>query len=180
MILLTEGETMERLFNLDWQLIADACLMIIAIFFLFLFMSYFLFNPARAMLKNRQDKIRGELEDAKQNMEYAQSLKEEYEGKLKDIDKEAEAILSETRKKALANENQIIAEAKEEAARILDRARVEAQLEKQKLADDIKKEMITVASLMASKVVAASIDTNVQNQLVEATLKEMGDKTWLN
>lgn len=180
MILLTEGETMEQLFNLNMQLVADAVLMIIAIFFLFLFMSYFLFNPARNMLKNRQDKIRGELEDAKQNMEYAQSLKEEYEGKLKEIDKEAEAILSEARKKALAGENQIIAQAKEEAARILDRARTEAQLEKQKMADDVKKEMISIASLMASKVVSASIDTTVQESLVEETLKEMGDQTWLS
>ena len=36
MILLTEGETMSRLFDLDWQLLADSCLMIIAIFVLFL------------------------------------------------------------------------------------------------------------------------------------------------
>lgn len=180
MILLTEGESMERLFNLDMQLIADAVLMIIAIFILFLIMSYFLFNPARKMLQGRQEKIRSELEDAKQNMESAQSLKEEYEGKLKEIDKEAEIILGEARKKALANENQIIAQAKEEATRILDRARTEAQLEKQKMADEVKKEMVSIASLLASKVVAASVDTTVQDQLVEETLKEMGDKTWLN
>lgn len=180
MILLTEGESMERLFDLDMQLVADAVLMIIAVFFLFLIMSYFLFNPARKMLRSRQEKIRGELEDAKQNMEHAQSLKEEYEEKLKEIDKEAEIILGEARKKALANENQIIAQAKEEAARILDRARVEAQLEKQKLADEVKKEMVSIASLLASKVVAASIDTTVQEQLVDETLKEMGDQTWLS
>ena len=113
-------------------------------------------------------------------MECAQSLKEEYEGKLKEINKEAEAILTEARKKALANENQIVAQAKEEAARILDRARTEAQLEKQKMVDDVKKEMITVASMMASKVVSAAIDTTVQDSLVEETLKEMGDQTWLS
>ncbi len=180
MILLTEGESMEYLFDLSMQLVADAVLMIIAIFVLFLFMSYFLFNPARAMLKNRRDKIAGELEEAKQNMECAQSLKEEYEGKLKEINKEAEAILTEARKKALANENQIVAQAKEEAVRILDRARTEAQLEKQKMVDDVKKEMITVASMMASKVVSAAIDTTVQDSLVEETLKEMGDQTWLS
>ncbi|MBQ7933566.1 MAG: F0F1 ATP synthase subunit B [Lachnospiraceae bacterium] len=171
---------MERLFDLDMQLVADAVLMIIAIFFLFLIMSYFLFNPARKMLSSRQEKIRGELEDAKQNMEQARSLKAEYEEKLKDIDKEAEIILGEARKKALANENQIIAQAKEEAARILDRARVEAQLEKQKMADEVKNEMVSIASLLASKVVAASIDTTVQEQLVDETLKEMGDQTWLS
>ena len=41
---------MERLFDLDWQLLADSCLSIIAVFFLFLALSYLLFNPARKML----------------------------------------------------------------------------------------------------------------------------------
>ena len=180
MILLTGDESLSRLFDLDWQLIADSCLMIIAIFFLFLILSYFLFNPARAMLNSRKEKIRNELESAKKDMEDAEALKAEYEEKLKEIKKEAESILSEARKKALSNENRIIAEAKEEAARILERARVEAELEKQKLSDDVKKEIISVASLMAGKVVSASIDTTVQNQLIEETLKEMGEKTWLN
>lgn len=180
MILLAGGESMSRLFDLDWQLVADAVLMIIAIFFLFLFMSYFLFNPVRKMLNSRKEKIRDELDTAKQDMENAQKLKEEYEAKLKNIDKEAEGILSEARKKALRNENQIIAQAKEEAAHILERARAEAELERQKLSDDVKREIISVASLMASKVVAVSIDTKAQNQLIDETLKEMGDKTWLS
>ena len=172
MILLTEGQSMSRLFDLDWQLLADASLMIIAIFVLFLLMSFLLFNPARKMLQGRRDKIRGELETAKRDMETAGSLKEEYETKLREIDREAESILSEARKKALGNENQIIAEAREEAARILAHA--------QKMSDDVKKEIISVAALVAGKVVAASIDTTVQNQLIDETLKEMGEKTWLN
>ena len=171
---------MERLFNLDWQLIADSCLTIIAIFVLFLAFSYFLFNPVRKMLQSRTEKIATELEDAKTNMEQAQALKAEYEEKIKSVDKEAEAILSEARKRALANENQIIAQAKEDAARILDRARVEAELEKQKMADDVKKEMISIASMMAGKVVSASIDTTIQDQLIDETLKEMGEDTWLS
>lgn len=180
MILLTAGETYERMFGIDWQLLADSTLTIIAVFALFTIMSYFLFNPARKMLESRKEKIRGELENAKTSMEEANKLREEYEGKLRVADKEAEGILSEARSKGLANQSQIIAEAKEEAARILERARVEAQLEKQKMSDDVKKEIITVASAMAGKVVAASIDTTVQDQLLEETLKEMGENTWLS
>ena len=80
----------------------------------------------------------------------------------------------------VACENAIVAQAKEEAARILERARVEAELEKKKMADDVKKEMVSIASLLAGKVVSASIDTTVQNQLIDETLKEMGEGTWLN
>lgn len=180
MILLTAGETYERMFGIDWQLLADSTLTIIAVFVLFAVMSYFLFNPARKMLTDRQAKIKGELDDAKANMEEANRLREEYEAKLAEINKEAESILSEARKKALASENRIVAEAKEEAARIMERARMEAELEKKKVSDEVKTEIISVASLMAGKVVAASIDTTVQNQLIDETLKEMGKDTWLN
>ena len=176
MILLTEGETMSRLFDLDWQLLADSCLMIIAIFVLFLALSYFLFNPARKFLNDRKEKIRGELEEAKDNQEKAAELKAQYEAKLKDIDKEAEDILSDARRRALQNEERIVTQ----AARILARAQEEARLEKQKMSDEIKQEIVSVASVMAGKLVGASIDTTRQNSLIEETLKEMGEDTWQN
>ena len=173
--------TMEpRLFDLDFQLFHDAALMIIAVVALFLIMSYFLFNPAREFLQKRKDKIRTELEDAKNNQEEAHALKAEYESKLKSVDKEAENILADARKRALANENRIIAAAKEEAAAMIERAREEARLEKQKMADDVKKEIIAVAALMAGKVVGSNMDATIQESLIDETLKEIGDNTWLS
>ena len=171
---------MERLFGLDFQLIADALLMIIALFFLFLLMSYLLFEPAKKLLNDRREKIRGDLENAVKDKEDAAVLKAEYESRLANVEKEAEEILSDARRRGLANENQIIAQAKEEASRIIERARVEAELEKQKMADEVKKEIVSVASLMAGKLVAASIDPAVQAQLIDETLKEMGEGTWQN
>jgi F-type H+-transporting ATPase subunit b len=44
--------------------------------------------------------------------------------------------------------------------------------------DDMKQEMIQIASLMAQKVVCASINTQIQDTLVDETIKEMGDSTW--
>ena len=173
--------TMEpRLFDLDFQLFHDAALMIIAVVALFLIMSYFLFNPARAFLQKRQEKIRTELEDAKSNQEDARALKAEYDEKLKNIDKEAESILADARKRALANENRIVAAAKEEAAAIIERAKEEARLEKQKMADEVKKEIVAVAALMAGKVVGSNMDATIQESLIDETLKEIGDNTWLS
>ena len=169
-----------RLFDLDLQLITDSVLMIIAIFFLFLFMSYFLFNPARAVLEKRREKIKTELEESEASKLEALALKEEYEARLAQVDKEVEEILSDARRRALENENAIIAEAKEEAARIMARANAEIELEKKRALDDMKQEMIAIASMMAQKVVSASIDTEVQESLIDETLKEMGENTWLS
>ena len=114
------------------------------------------------MLEKRKQRVADDQETAKREKEEAIAFKEEYDQKLKQVDKEAEAILSAARKKAMQNEAQIIAEAKEEAARIIARANAEIELEKKRALDDMKQEMITIASMMAEKVVAASIDTNVQ------------------
>jgi len=56
--------------------------------------------------------------------------------------------------------------------------RKEAALEKEKAADDMKREMVVLASMIAGKVVKASIDTTVQESLVNETLKEIGESTW--
>ena len=80
----------------------------------------------------------------------------------------------------MKNETRIVDEAKAEAQRIIKRAHEEAELEKKHAMDDVKQEIIAIASLMAQKVVSASIDTTVQDALVEETLKEMGDSTWLS
>lgn len=171
---------MDRLFGLDMQLLMDALQFGASVFVLFLFASYLLFNPVRKLLKDRQEGIKKNIDDANADKADAAELKARYEEKLKGIDKEAEQILSEARQKALKNEAKMIDEAKEEAARIISRAKEEADLEKKRVMDEVKQEMITVASMMAAKVVAASIDTKIQDTLVEETLKEMGDSTWLS
>lgn len=171
-------EEMTRLFNLDAQLLHDTVLLAIAIFFLFMMLSKLLFNPVRKMLKDRQDKIAGDIDTAATDKKDAAAIKAEYEAKLKNIDKEAEQILSEARSKAQKNAARIEGEAKEEAARIIQRAGEEAELSKKRAMDEVKQEMITVASMMAAKVVAANIDAAIQDTLVEETLKEMGDSTW--
>ena len=168
------------LFNLDAQLLFDTALLAIAVFFLVLAMSYLLFNPARKMLKDRQERISNDIDSAKEDKESAAALKAEYEAKLKEVDKEAEGILAEARQKAMKNQAKMIDEAKEEASRIVKRAQEEAELENKPAMDDMKQEMITVAAMMAQKVVAASIDTNIQSTLVDETLKEMGESTWLS
>ena len=107
-------------------------------------------------------------------------MREEYDGKLKEIDKVAEQILSDSRKKAMQRENEIIMNAKEEAGRIVAGARQEAELEQKRVNDQVKQEIISVAALLSEKLVASSLDEEKQNALIEQTLKEIGDDTWQN
>ena len=173
----SEGMT-NRIFGLDAQLAADAVILALAVGFLFFLMSYLLFNPARELMKKRQDKIREEMDTASKDMADANKMKADYTAKLAAADKDVDAILSEGRKKALARENEIVAEAKAEAARVMERAEREIELEKSKVRDDMKQEMIGVASVIAGKFIAASIDKETQAKLIDEALNEMGEDTW--
>ena len=150
-----------RLFGLDYQLLFDASITAINVFILFILLS-------------------SDRENAEADKKEALAMKQEYEAKLKAANKEAEGILSDARKVAKHNEEKIVADAKQEAARIIARANTEAELEKQKAADEVKQQIIAVARLMASKVVAESISEADSQALIEQTLNEMGDKTWLS
>lgn len=169
---------MERLFGLDAQLLFELVLTAIAVFLLFVALSYILFNPVRDMLKKRQEMVQETKDTANKEKEDALQMKAEYEARLKNAEAEAEEILSQARKRALKNERVILDEAKEEAARIIANANVQIELEKKKAMDDLKQEVISIATMMAGKVVAASMDEKLSNQLIEDTLKEMGDDTW--
>ena len=171
---------MERLFTLDAQFLFDTIVLALSMLLLFTALSYLLFHPVRDLLEKRKQRIVEEQETAKREKEEAIAYKEEYEKKLQEADKEVQVILSDARKKAMKNEAAIVAEAKEEAARVMARANTEIDLEKKRALDDMKQEMITIASMMAQKVVSASIDTEVQESLIDETLKEMGENTWLS
>jgi len=175
---LLAAEMEPRLFDLDFQLLADSLLTIIAVFVLFIALSYLLFNPARKFMQDRQNKIAGELDHAKTAQEDAEKLKADYEARLANVDKEADEILSAARAKALANEADIVAKAREEASRIIAHAHVEA--EKKKAADEIKQEMVGLAMDAAGKFVRVSMDDRTKNALIEETLAEIGENTWLS
>ena len=141
---------LDRIFGLDAQMLADVCITLIAVFVLFLLLSYLLFNPARELLEKRRAKIQADLDAAAKDKEDALLFKAEYDAKVLAADKEVDEILSEGRKKAAKKEAEIIAGAQEEAVRITQRASREIELEKSKMRDEVKKEMISVASRMAA------------------------------
>ena len=169
---------MDRLIEFDPQLLHDSVLTGINIFILFFFLSYLLFNPVRDVLERRKQKIAEELATAADDMKSANALKEEYEAKLKNVNKEAEDILEAARKKAMNRETEILDEARAEASRIVERANREIELERKKAIDSLKQDVVNIAALMAQKAVGSSIDIKIQNALIDETLKEMGESTW--
>ena len=176
----TAGEPVlkDKIFTLDWQLIFDALIVACAVFFLFFLLSYLVFNPARNLMQKRRDKIAEDIAAAEKEKEDALAFKKEYDARLRDVDREADGILADAKRRAKDREEAIIAEAKEESARIMTRTKAEVELEKSKAKDEIKQEIVTVAGEMAGRFIKDKMDEQKQAALVDDVIREMGDATW--
>lgn len=160
------------------QTIVQVILHMITVLVLFYVLGRLLFKPVREILEKRKQGIADEYKRIEEDTEAVATLKTEYEGKLKNINAEADQILSHARKRAIEREDEIVAAAKAESDRLVKRAHLEIVREKEQMQDDIRKEIIEVATVMASKFVAATISEELKSQLVEETLSGIGESTW--
>lgn len=177
---LSATEEAGRIIGFDYQLLWDLALQWISTGIIIFILYKLLFKPMTEFLDKRKDGIAKTIDDAHLSKAEAIELKATYEAKLAKIEEEADQILKDTRAKALVREEQIIAEAKKEAEAIRQKAAADMVLELERVKDDMKKEMIEVSTMMAERVVAASIDETKHNAIIDEIIKEMGDVQWLN
>lgn len=172
------GESLFRIIGFDGQLIFDSIITGINVFILFFALSYFLFNPVQKVLKNRSDKIKNEIENAKKQEAEAIALREEYEKKLADTRVEVETIMEDARKNAKKMGEEIVAEAKAEAQNIINRGNKEIEQEKAKAVDELKNQVIGISTLIASKIIKENVNAKSEDKLFEEALNEIGASSW--
>ena len=160
------------------QTAVQIVLHMITVLILFYVLYRLLFNPVRDILEKRKQEIADEFQRIDDDTKAVALLKTEYEGKLTNINAEADQILAHARKRAIEREDEIVKNAKDEADRLIKRAHLEIAREKEQMQDEVRKEIIEVATVMASKFVAATINEELKSQLVEETLSGMGESTW--
>ncbi|NLK98129.1 MAG: ATP synthase F0 subunit B, partial [Epulopiscium sp.] len=100
------------LLSFDKQFLFSLGVQLINTLILFFVLTKLLFKPVSNFMQKRAERIQSQLEQAKAEEENALKLKAEYESKLQDIKKEADAILKEAREKALKQESSIIEQAR--------------------------------------------------------------------
>lgn len=151
---------------------------IVVILALFFILGKLLFNPVRELLRKRREEIEGNFKEIETGKEEVATLKADYEAKIKNIKEEAEAMMAEAHKKSLEQQKEMIAEAKAEAERIINRAKLEVTREQEKARDELKQEIVGIASLMASKFIKSSMDESTSEKLLEESINEIGDSIW--
>jgi len=163
----------DRFFGMDMQTLIQAAVNVVGIVILFIILMKLLYKPVRKFLRERVERIQGQLNEARDNKAAASELKVRYDRQLKDIDLERTAILDEVRKQAGEQRDQILNIAKDEARDLKDRASMEIAAERERVRDEIHSAVIDISSDMAEKLLAASIDKKAHERLFDEGLAEL-------
>lgn len=142
---------------------------------IFWFVKKFLFAPVRNMLDARQAEIDKRYQQADEAKAQAESDRLEWNEKMQTADEEAKSILTEATETAKFRADQILADANDRADGILRRAEAEADLERKKATEGIKREIIDVSSLLAEKMLEREVNENDHRALIDSFIEKIGE-----
>ena len=179
-IYLLQSVPQERLFGLDSQTLIAVVIQLITIIVLFVVLKLLLHKPVAKFLKNREDRIEGDLQYAEEEKTKANQLKIEYEQKIKDIELEKIELLDAAKKIADEKARETETAAKTEAETIKARALKEVEIEHERAKAEVKKVIIDCSSAMVAKFLARTIDAETHEQLFNETMAELEEVAWHN
>ena len=163
----------DRMIGFDMQTVYGVAANMVVLIILGIIMYKLLYGPVRKFLNDRTERIRSQLEEAKEGRAAAGELRARYDRQLMDIDLERTAILEEARKHANEQRDHILSTAKDEAKEMKDRAGMEIAAERDRVRDEIHAAVIDISAEMAEKLLAASIDRQAHDRLFADGLAEL-------
>ena len=161
-----------NILSFDKTLLINMGIQAINIAILTAILAFFLYKPVVKFMNTRAERIRGEIETARGERSEALELKEKYEKLIAGIENEREDVLHQAFKKAMEKSDQMIFDARREAELVFERALQELEAEKKKQADEMKREMIEIAVLMAGKIVSVNTDRTTHDRLIDEAMSE--------
>ena len=128
------------------------------------------------LLDARADKIKGELEEARRLREEAQTLLASYEKKQKEVEGLAEQIVANAKSEAEKAAVQAKEDLKVSIARRLKGAEDQIASAEASAVKEVRDRAIAVATQAASTVIAEKMSAASGNDLIDASIKEVGAK----
>jgi F-type H+-transporting ATPase subunit b len=132
-----------------------------------------LWKPLSKTIKSRGEKIEGDLREAASAREKADELLASYQQQLNEAHQEAQAILQRAAEMAEVTRSELVAQAKEEAARALEQARLEIEKEKRSAMAAIRSQAAELVVMATGKVLARTLTSEDQEYLLQDALAEV-------
>ena len=162
----------QALITLDgWTFLAQICnLMIQLVIF-----KKLLLNPVKKVIAERKAKADSQIADAQKLRTEAEAMKAEYEQNLQNARNEANQIVASAQKTAAARSEELLGEARAQAAALKQKAEADIAQERKKAVNEAKDEIGGMAMGIASKVVEREIKEADHKDLIDEFIKNVGE-----
>ena len=162
----------QALITLDgWTFVAQICnLMIQLVIF-----KKLLLNPVKKVIAEHKAKADSQIADAQKLRTEAEAMKAEYEQNLQNARTEANQIVAAAQKTATARSEELLGEARAQAAALKQKAEADIAQERKKAVNEVKDEIGGMAMEIASKVVEREIREADHKDLIDEFIKNVGE-----
>ena len=162
----------QALITLDgWTFLAQVCnLMIQLVIF-----KKLLLNPVKKVIAERKAKADSQIADAAKLRTEAEAMKAEYEQNLQNARAEANQIVAAAQKTATTRSEELLGEARAQAAALKQKAEADIAQERKKAVNEVKDEIGGMAMEIASKVVEREIKEADHKDLIDEFIKNVGE-----
>ena len=162
----------QALITLDgWTFLAQICnLMIQLVIF-----KKLLLNPVKKVIAERKAKADSQIADAEKLRTEAEAMKAEYEQNLQNARTEANQIVAAAQKTAAARSEELLGEARAQAAALKQKAEADIAQERKKAVNEVKDEIGGMAMEIASKLVEREIKEADHQDLIDEFIKNVGE-----
>lgn len=152
---------------------------ILAFALLYWLLNRFAFGKLFAVMEQRRELVRGQLEEAKQTREQATVYVEEQKEALKQARQDAFEIIEQAKQSSSKQAHDLLDQAKADATRLKHEAVRDIESERTKAVEALRGEIGAFSVNIASKLIEREVENNPadQEKLVEQYLKEVGSKS---
>ncbi len=168
-ILAAETSDKENLYPHAAELIVGA----VAFAIIFFFMSKWVIPRVNVLLEERREKIQGELEKAEATRVEAGKLLADYREQLANARDEANRIIEESRHTADQLRADLQAKAEQESQQVVARAQEEIRAERDRVFQELRSQVGEIAVELAGKVVGQSLDKSAHERLIDEYIDQV-------
>ena len=162
----------QALITLDgWTFLAQICNLMIQL----VIIKKLLLNPVKKVIAERKAKADSQIADAEKLRTEAEAMKAEYEQNLQNARTEANQIVAAAQKTATARSEELLGEARAQAAALKQKAEADIAQERKKAVNEVKDEIGGMAMEIASKVVEREIKEADHQDLIDEFIKNVGE-----
>ncbi len=139
----------------------------ITFFIVLIMLSKLALKPILESIKNRENSIRDDIDNARKQREDAEALLQKHKQLILDADADAKKVIREAQDLAQKSKNDIVESAREEASILIQKAKMEIDKQRDDAIQALKVEVVDLAIGAAEKILVQTLDRDAQKKVVD-------------